>query len=107
MAIDPAVLAITDEELTRLALAADPEAPLPPDAVPFRSAAALGADDDPDAASGLLPDWYMPAPSVVSSTLVGRARRRRIAVIGLIILALLAVNAAGLCVTNGRLEIAW
>ena len=51
---------ITDEELTELALAADPDVSLGDDAVPLRP---LTADGDP-----LLPEWYMPAPG-------GRARR--------------------------------
>ncbi|MEO7556492.1 MAG: hypothetical protein ABIV94_07810, partial [Acidimicrobiales bacterium] len=45
---------LTDEELTRLALAADPDAPLPDDAV------SLWELDRVE--GGLLPEWYMPAP---------------------------------------------
>lgn len=82
----------TDEELAELALAADPEQPLDPDAVPLRLTAVT---------SGLLPEWYMPAPA---STGGGRKRRVLLAAIGL---ALVAVNAAGLCVTYGIPEIAW
>ncbi len=51
--VDPS--GISDEELTALALAADPDAALSDDAVPF-SAQAAGDD-------GLLPSWYMPAPA--------------------------------------------
>ena len=43
---------LTDAELTALALAADPDRPLDPDAVPL----ALY----PDQPSGGLPSWYMP-----------------------------------------------
>ena len=46
----------TDDELTALALAADPDAPIPDDAVPLSS-----TDDQ---AAALLPEWYMPAPSL-------------------------------------------
>ena len=45
-------LDITDEELAELALAADPNAPLDDDAVPFNSMQPEGA--------ALLPQWYMP-----------------------------------------------
>ena len=81
---------ITDEELAALALADDPDAPFDPDAVPF----------DPGAASGeLLPSWYMPMPH--------RSRRSRRTTVGvaLVVLAILVVNAVGLCVTYGHLQI--
>ena len=45
----------TDDELTALALAADPGAPVDPDAVPLASF--LEPDGD-----RLLPQWYMPSP---------------------------------------------
>jgi hypothetical protein len=83
---------ISDEELTALALAADPEAPIDPDATPF------GAGDEP----GLLPAWYAPGGILPPSG--GRTRRRIAAVV---VLALLVVTAAGLCVTDGVPEIAW
>ncbi len=82
---------LSDEELTSLALAADPHAPIPDDAVPF------GRRDD----GSLLPDWYMPVPA----TLVRSTGKR--AVVGMIVLSLVALNAAGLCVTYGVVEIAW
>jgi hypothetical protein len=88
---------ISDEELTRLALAADPNEPLDDDAVPISEV--LG--EDPGLA--LVPAWLMPASRVS----VSPHHRRRVAVLGLFVLALLAVNAVGLCVTNGYLEIAW
>jgi hypothetical protein len=84
-------VAISDEELTMLALSADPDAPLPDDAVPLSSLQMNFPE--------LLPSWYMPAPGGFT-----RSRRRR-AVVALIIVALLAVNAVGLCVTSGHLEI--
>jgi hypothetical protein len=86
----------TDEELTELALAADPDAALAHDAVPF------------DLLYGepglqLLPSWYMPAPTRFNN---GRHRTlKRIAVV-LIIIAFLAINAYGLCSTYGRIELA-
>lgn len=84
--------AIDDDELAELALAAELDAPLPDDAVPWTGGA------DPDA--GLLPSWYMPP------TVTVRGRRRRV-VVGVLVASFLAVNAAGLCVTYGFPEIAW
>jgi hypothetical protein len=84
--IDPA-------ELERLALAADPNAEIPGDAVPFLADSAEGVD--------LLPEWYMPAPQNLRRTparMFGAA-----AFVG----ALVIVNGAGLCVTYGLPEIAW
>ena len=82
---------LSDEELTALAMAADPDAPIPDDAVPF----GRRGDD------ALLPSWYMPVPA----TLVRSTSKR--AAVGVIVLSLLALNAAGLCVTYGVVEIAW
>ena len=84
-------MVITDEELTALALAADPDAPIADDAVPLSSLVM----EYPE----LLPSWYMPAPGGFT-----RSPRRR-AVVAVIIVALFAVNAVGLCVTSGFLEI--
>lgn len=82
-------LALTDEELAAEAMAADPDAPLAVGAVP------LSALAGPDS-SGLLPDWYMPAP-------MGRRRltgwRRRVALLS--VASFLAINAYGLCSTYG------
>ncbi len=85
-------LLFTDEELAELAMAADPDAPLDDDAVPFGS----------HSSAELLPSWYMPAPS---ASLRGNARRRAAWVVLLIVVSLLVVNAVGLCVTSGHLEI--
>lgn len=82
----------TDEELTALALAADPDQVPDVDAVPFRGTA--------QAEDGLLPLWYMPPPQPV-----GRSRRR-VAIVAIVILALIVINALGLCITYGRLELA-
>jgi hypothetical protein len=82
----------TDDELSDLALMADPDAPIPDDAVPFGQA---------DCDRGLLPEWYMPAPSAL------RRSRSRVVVVSVIIASLIVVNGAGLCVTFGLPEIAW
>jgi hypothetical protein len=84
---------VTDEELTALALAADPDAPLPADALSFY-------DLDAERAAGVLPDWYMPAASAGAA----RGWRRRVAL--LLIGSFLAINAAGLCSTYGHVVIA-
>ena len=83
---------ITDEELTSLALAADPNAPIPDDAVPFGSTDGLAVE--------LLPSWYMPAPSL-------RRSRKRTVVFAGIVFALLALNVMGLCVTYGVPDPVW
>ena len=84
---------MSDHELEALAMQADPDRPLDPDAVPFSWTT--------DETGGVLPDWYMPAPS---SPVRGRVRRT---VVGGIVLALLVINGAGLCVTSGFVELAW
>ena len=78
---------VTDEELARLALAADPDVTLPDGAVPWDGAAP----------APLLPDWYMPAP--VSG---GRLRGWRRTVVLLLVLAFVIIEAYGLCSTFGR-----
>lgn len=80
----------TDDELAELAIAAGPDEHLSDDAVPFTD----GRDH------ALLPDWYMPVPMVTL-----RSRKRR-AVAAVFVFALLGVNAVGLCVTYGHLEVA-
>jgi hypothetical protein len=82
---------VSDDELTALALAADPDVVLGDDAVP------IGVGDE----RGLLPSWYMPVPR-----LRGGGRGRRL-VLATLIGALLVVNGVGLCVTYGFPEIAW
>lgn len=83
--------ALSDEELTALALSADPDAPLDDSAVPLASA--LATD------SGLLPSWYMPAIAI------GRAHRYWKVVVIVLVTALLAIEAAGLCSTYGQLVV--
>lgn len=80
------------EEVERLALAGDPDAPLPDDAVPWSAAAGHQA--------ALLPAWYMPAPAG------GAVRGWRRAVAWILVGAALAVVASGLCNTYGELVIA-
>ena len=82
------------DELTALALAADPDMELPDDAVPFRGHL---ADDE----GGLLPDWYMPAPG--GAVYTGRGWRRVVAVTAIVTFVVL--NAAGLCSTYGWITI--
>ncbi|HEY4376595.1 MAG TPA: hypothetical protein VGM93_05530 [Acidimicrobiales bacterium] len=96
LAPEPHAEAITDEELTALALAADPHAALAGDAVSLWDA--NGATDP-----GLLPDWYMPTTGTGPRTV--RSWKKR-AVLWTIVIALLLINAAGLCVTYGRVVIA-
>jgi hypothetical protein len=83
---------ITDEELAALALAADPGAPLPDDAVPI--------DVHLSQFAGSLPLWYM--PPVVRS---GSRRWKRPIVVG-IVAAFLLIDAMGLCNTYGILSLA-
>jgi hypothetical protein len=79
----------TDEELTSLALAADAEQPLSPDAVPF--------DLYSSQAPGLLPMWYMPP---VAARLTRGWRRP---LVYMLIAAFLAIDGFGLCITYGQL----
>ncbi len=79
---------ISDAELEAEALAADPDQAVAPDALPF---VPEGAED------GLLPSWYMPAPTS------HRRSRRRTAVAAVIVGAALVTNALGFCITYGHL----
>ena len=87
---------MTDEELTALALAADPDAPIDGEAIPLSEY--LRSDDD----DGLLPGWYMPAPMQGSRRL--RGWRRRVAI--LVIVAFVLIDAYGLCSTYGQVVFA-
>lgn len=82
---------LTDEELTALALAADPDQGIDDDAVPLTQYQGEYGD--------LLPAWYMPAPAAHG------ARRRNAVVASVVIFSLLFINALGLCITYGRLEV--
>ncbi len=85
-------LDITDEELTELALTADPDAPLPADAVP------IGVYLSKFAAP--LPLWYMP-PVVRSG-----GRRWKMPVVLAVVAAFVLIDAMGLCNTYGILSLA-
>ncbi|HWJ97078.1 MAG TPA: hypothetical protein VNQ33_02895 [Acidimicrobiales bacterium] len=77
--------AISDEELERLALAASPDE-VPDDAVAW----------SPTARDPLIADWYMPAPVAARRDLKTRV------ITGTVVASIIAINAAGLCVTYGR-----
>ncbi len=79
---------ITEDELTRLALAAEPMDVPAEDAVPLSSY--LELDD------GLLPAWYMPTPMSRVSP------RWRLPVVLALVGAFLVIEAFGLCSTFGQ-----
>jgi len=81
---------LTDDELTAQALAADPDQPLSPLAVPFRTEASKGAD--------LLPEWYMPA------VVPGRSTPGRRAVAIAVVVTAVVINGLGFCITYGTLS---
>ena len=84
---------LTDDELTMLAMEADPDAPLSDDAIPLSLHLAQFA-------GAALPEWYMaPATS-------GSGRRWRTPVVVGLIFALVLIEALGLCNTFGSLTIA-
>jgi hypothetical protein len=85
---------IDEEELAALAMAADPDAPLPPDAVPIHVHLSQFA--------GALPLWYMP-PVVLTG---GRGRRWKKPVVISVVAAFLLIDAMGLCNTYGILSLA-
>lgn len=86
---------LTDDELTALALAADPDAVVDEDAPSFWSLTSAET-------SGPLPEWYM--PSSAGATRLPRGWRRRVVL--LIIISFLAIAASGLCSTYGQIVIA-
>jgi hypothetical protein len=81
---------ISDEELSAMALAADPEVEIASEAVPWTGA---GAEGD-----GLLPGWYMPVPVAGRRGWVPRVAA------ALVIVSFLVINALGFCITYGHLE---
>jgi hypothetical protein len=85
-----------DDELTALALAADPDAVVADDAV------SLWDLWRADAGDALLPDWYMPAPMPGGRRQTGW--RRRVAAV--VIASFLAIAASGLCSTYGHIVLA-
>jgi hypothetical protein len=82
---------LSDEELTALALAADPDAPLADDAVPIGIHLAQ---------FGSLPLWYMPP------AMAGGGRRWKAPFVIAAVAAFLLIDAAGLCNTYGLLGFA-
>ncbi len=80
---------ISDEELTRLALSADPGLPLAPDAVPISAYL--------EELPSLLPAWYMPGVMAHSGS-----RWRKVVILS-VIGAFLFIEALGLCSTFGSL----
>ncbi len=89
----PSTATFSDEELTRLALATDPFDPFASDVIRFD-------DGGSDLAVALLPDWYMPAPSL-------RRDRRRVIVLASVAISLFVINVGGLCVTYGFPDPVW
>ena len=83
-------LGIDDEELTALALAADPDAPISGDAVPIDLYFARLPES--------LPLWYMP-PVVRSG-----GRRWKLPIVAVVVAAFLLIDAMGLCNTYGILS---
>jgi hypothetical protein len=84
---------LSEVELTALALAADPDAPLGDDAVPLSLHLAQFA-------GAALPQWYMP-PAMARG-----GSKWRVPVIGTIVAAFVLIEALGLCNTYGILNFA-
>ena len=84
----------TDDELTALALAAPASDVADDEAVSYWD---VVAPRD----LGLLPEWYMPSPSAGPRRLAGWRRQLVFLVIGSIV----AINAAGLCITYGHVTL--
>jgi hypothetical protein len=84
---------LTDAELTSLALAADPDAPIDDSAIPLSLHLAQFA-------GAALPQWYM-APAAA-----GGGKRWRLPVVVAIVSAFLLIEALGLCNTFGQLTLA-
>jgi hypothetical protein len=84
--------ALTDEELTALALSAEPLAPLTDDAVPMSLHLARFGP--------ALPLWYMPPPASRSG------RRWKTPLVIAVVSAFLLIDAMGLCNTYGILGFA-
>jgi hypothetical protein len=83
---------LTEAELTALALAADPNAPLSDDAIPLSMHLAQFA--------GALPQWYMP-PAMARN-----GSKWRVPVIATIVAAFVLIEGLGLCNTYGILSFA-
>lgn len=90
--VEPATELISDDELEAEAMAATPVDPFDDDAVPFDTGAQEGMQ--------LLPNWYMPAPSL-------RRSRGRVIVLTTVAASLAVGNVVGFCVTFGVPEFVW
>ncbi len=84
---------VADDELSALAVAADPDAAVDDDAVCLW-------DLTGDAPIGWLPEWYMPSP--IGGTRLLRGWRRR--TVFLVIASFLVITALGLCNSYGQLH---
>ena len=82
---------LSDDELGRLALAADLDSEAPADALPLEQLVGTPGE-------GLLPSWYMATPA--HGTVLRGWRRN---VVWLVIAAFVAITAYGLCNTYGDL----
>jgi hypothetical protein len=82
---------LSDAELTALALGADPEAALDPDAVPMDIYLAQ--------APGLLPEWYMPLG--VARPVTGW----KVPVVLVIVATFVVLEALGLCGAYGHIVV--
>lgn len=82
---------VSDDELTRLALAADPAAPLDPDATAWTP--------ELDGGLQLLPAWYMPLPRTRAA-----GRRWPATLAAVVVVGFLLIDACGLCITSGFLS---
>jgi hypothetical protein len=87
----------TDDELTALALAADPDLTLAADAVSVWDV--LGSSCEVGGRC-MLPEWYM--PSALAGARPERRRWHRWAALSVIV-SLLLIDALGLCITYGQL----
>jgi hypothetical protein len=83
---------VSDDELTAMALAADPDAPIDPDAQPWHFSQGFSRN--------LLPEWYMPIPMAR-----GRGRGAQIAAVSVVV-GMIVICAFGLCITSGFLQLA-
>ena len=87
----PSESLVSEDELVRQAMAADPDAPIDDDVAPLFE----------PAGGGLLPLWYMPPTAAKAA-----GGSRRVAIACLVIAALLVVVASGFCITYGALTLA-
>ena len=91
--VDRADRPFTDDELTELALAADPDTGVAAAAIPLSEFLGEGRGGG----SNVLPGWYMPPPMATGRLLQGWRRR----VVLLIVASFVLLNAYGLCSTYG------